>query len=170
MKIRKLGILALALVLCLGLTGVGFAWWNETLTIGGTVATGELDVEFSNCDYTAGDYITVNCVLSNSDEDGDNDTATITIGNMYPCGTATCSLTVHNNGTIPLKILSVEITNENAQITVTVTPDPAGTELNPSETVTFGLNVHMEDQDGDEEENATYTFSAKVNVTQFNAP
>jgi len=45
---KKTGLIALALVLALGAMGVGLAYWNETLTISGTVATGELDVEFSH--------------------------------------------------------------------------------------------------------------------------
>lgn len=45
---KKIGLIALALVLALGVMGGALAYWNETLTISGTVATGELDVAFSN--------------------------------------------------------------------------------------------------------------------------
>lgn len=45
---KKTGLIALAVVLALGAMGVGLAFWNETLTITGTVATGQLDVEFSD--------------------------------------------------------------------------------------------------------------------------
>lgn len=45
---KKTGLIALALVLALGAMGVGLAFWNETLTIEGTVNTGALDVEFSD--------------------------------------------------------------------------------------------------------------------------
>ncbi len=37
----KVGILCLALVLGLGGMGIGYAMWSDTLTIGGTVGTGE---------------------------------------------------------------------------------------------------------------------------------
>lgn len=43
---KRIGILALAVVLALGLVGAGFAYWNETLTIEGDIGTGEVDVEF----------------------------------------------------------------------------------------------------------------------------
>lgn len=43
---KKIGLLALAIVLSLGLVGAGFAYWNETLTIEGEAETGELDVVF----------------------------------------------------------------------------------------------------------------------------
>jgi predicted ribosomally synthesized peptide with SipW-like signal peptide len=40
--VKKLGFIALALVLALGVLGVGFALWSQQLTITGTVDTGTL--------------------------------------------------------------------------------------------------------------------------------
>jgi predicted ribosomally synthesized peptide with SipW-like signal peptide len=39
----KLGFICLALLICLAGTGVGYAYWSDTLTIGGTVTTGTWD-------------------------------------------------------------------------------------------------------------------------------
>jgi len=44
---KKIGLISLAVVLALGAMGAALAQWNETLTVNGTVDTGELDVEFS---------------------------------------------------------------------------------------------------------------------------
>ena len=44
---KKIGLICLAVVLALGVMGAALAQWNETLTIEGTVETGELDVQFS---------------------------------------------------------------------------------------------------------------------------
>jgi len=41
---KKIGLLALALVLALGALGVGYAAWTDTVTITGTVNTGTLDI------------------------------------------------------------------------------------------------------------------------------
>jgi len=41
---RKIGLLALALVLALGALGVGYAAWTDTVTIEGTVNTGTVDL------------------------------------------------------------------------------------------------------------------------------
>jgi hypothetical protein len=42
---KKIGLLALALVLALGALGVGYAAWTDTIFIGGTVNTGTLDID-----------------------------------------------------------------------------------------------------------------------------
>ena len=44
---KKIGLICLAVVLGLGAMGGALAYWNETLTVSGSVATGELDVQFS---------------------------------------------------------------------------------------------------------------------------
>jgi len=48
---KKIGLLALALVLALGALGVGYAAWTDTVTITGNVTTGTVDVvveDYSN--------------------------------------------------------------------------------------------------------------------------
>ena len=54
MKPKKIGLLALALVLALGTLGVGYAAWTDTITIDGTVETGSLDI---NVEYFSGTII-----------------------------------------------------------------------------------------------------------------
>jgi hypothetical protein len=46
---KKIGLICLAVVLTLGIAGVGFGWWSETLTIGGDpINTGNFLVTFDN--------------------------------------------------------------------------------------------------------------------------
>jgi len=45
---KKIGLLALALVLALGALGVGYAAWTDTITIKGTVNTGNVDIVVEN--------------------------------------------------------------------------------------------------------------------------
>lgn len=54
MKPKKIGLLALALVLALGALGVGYATWTDTITIEGTVETGSVDI---NVEYYSGTII-----------------------------------------------------------------------------------------------------------------
>lgn len=172
---KRIGLIALALVLSLGLLGVGLAQWTETLDISGSVATGELDAEFTSCSCSDSDEDMpnggeVSCVLSDGDDtepasqiDDDTDVATITIDNAYPGYWAECTLTIHNNGSIPAKINLVTIDNSNDEITVTLPTDPASTTIDPSKTVNLVIKVLV---NGNAEELATYTFDVTVDVVQ----
>jgi hypothetical protein len=51
---KKIGLLCLALVLALGALGVGYASWTDTITIFGTVNTGEVCVYFT-CPWSQSD-------------------------------------------------------------------------------------------------------------------
>jgi predicted ribosomally synthesized peptide with SipW-like signal peptide len=45
---KKIGLIALIVVLSLGIIGVGYAAWSQTLTLTGTVNAGKFDVQFAN--------------------------------------------------------------------------------------------------------------------------
>lgn len=169
----KMAALFATVLIALAVVGFSYAYWTETLTIEGSIAMGELDAEFSaaTCEdneVEPPEVGTCSVVLSDSDQDGDNDTATITIGNAYPSYVCDVNLTIHNCGTIPLKVVGVVITNPNPdKVEVTLTNDPAGKTLAPSETLTFDLHIHITEG---AEEKSNYSFSAVVNIAQFNAP
>lgn len=121
-------LLALSTGLMLGLLTTGFAYahWSETLYISGSVATGDLDWEFTEAlisDTTGDDY---HCrdnfelpsprfwmgdkdVGSSSIEITDPHTITITLTNVYPCYFTMASVYAKNTGTIPLIIDNVII-------------------------------------------------------------
>jgi hypothetical protein len=122
-RLGKLGIAFLAVALALALTGAGFAHWQETLHVEGTVETGELDWEFLNPPFSAGenphppaltcddvgtdpdydkDVASTVGVFSDSDADGDYDLLTLTIDHAYPCYHNHCAFWVHCNGSVPL--------------------------------------------------------------------
>ena len=61
-KALPVGTMFLMLVIALALLGVGYALWSETLTITGTVQTGEVDVEFSQ--HPVEECIDINGVLT----------------------------------------------------------------------------------------------------------
>lgn len=160
---KKIGLLCLALVLALGTMGAGLAYWTETLTIGGSVATGNLDAEFSSSTFNPDAEIEATCIIDPPQH------ATITVDNMYPGGSTTCTLTVDNTGSIPMKIDSVGI----------VIPSDYETYIQVSETHTMAVipslgsgtvsvKISMLDSVTDGEGNS-YTFDVKVNIVQFNA-
>lgn len=108
-KFGKVGIICLALVLALGILGVGFAAWSDTLYIHGSVETGHVDVEFvpppgggdlssdpqgANDTTLALDGGFLNLRIEQQDKDvgtteveihDSNKAATVNITNGYPC-------------------------------------------------------------------------------------
>jgi predicted ribosomally synthesized peptide with SipW-like signal peptide len=49
---KKIGLLALALVLALGALGVGYAMWTDTVTVNGTINTGSIDLAIKDIGVT----------------------------------------------------------------------------------------------------------------------
>ncbi|MEM3828096.1 MAG: hypothetical protein QXP36_02605 [Conexivisphaerales archaeon] len=121
---------AIALLTIFALTAIGLAYalWSENLYINGTINTSELDWELvpghlthldQGNDWNASYYpdsgfeqlnknvgsTTVNQV--DSDNDGDLDTITVTLSNVYPWYGEHISFRVRNNDIIHLKIWKV---------------------------------------------------------------
>ena len=144
--IGKVAVVFVVLMVALAGIGVGYAHWSQTLTIEGTVKTGELDWEFSSFlildpwegpgpppDYHCNDGFTgspyldpdgknvgwATGVLVDSDGDTDNDTLELTLHNVYPCYFNSISVYVHNNGSIPLIIERVIISSAYETHTLT---------------------------------------------------
>lgn len=101
-KMKKIKYVALVLVLAFGLIGGAYAAWTDSLGVGGTVATGDIDVQF------------VDAVLC---FDQDKDVATgevkiieegkkleITIDNYYPDAGGVVYFYVENKGSVPVKM------------------------------------------------------------------
>jgi len=179
---RKIGLLALALVLALGTMGVAFAYWQDTLTINGSVATGTFDTEFANVgasdnEVTGPDVgnCTVSAILAKS--------FTVTIANGYPCYTGTVTFDVVNNGTVPAKIKSIKVDGvdytgavdkdlnptSNDDIRITITGIDVGDDV---PVVGAQVTVHVcssGDEGWDADEDASGSFNVTIETTQFNA-
>jgi len=140
MNVKKIGLLCLALVLALGALGVTYAKWSDYLYIGGQVSTGYVDVDFhSQYDNDANDDDPKEAGHWNFDQatpvwvgerwdkdvadtsstfdDGDEtdpaddpDSATIIITHGYPCYNGSVCWDIVNNGQIPVKLWSVNLT------------------------------------------------------------
>lgn len=110
---KKIGLICLAVVLTLGIAGVGFGWWSETLDIGqNPINTGDADMQiFITSGYTGQhDYATMEC------ENVDDNTVSFSIGNYYPgAWWGIDRIVMKNTGTIPLKLKDV---------TLDITSDP----------------------------------------------
>ena len=178
MKTAKLGAIFLVSVLALAGTGVAYACWYETLTINGTVNTGNLDAEWSvgvgyDTEPPEKDYSSISGVIS-----PDGYTLTVTITNAYPCIDYYLPIDIHNTGTIPLHIWAFVYDPGTMPCgIVEIIPDPANpglpiaicTQLHPdpdTPNTAYGLlHVHLCQAAA---ENAIYTFSYTVTVANWN--
>jgi len=99
-------VILLILSIVLSIVGFTHAYWSETLTITGTVETGELEVKI----YT-GMCKDENGVAVCSWTKIDDHTIRLTISNAYPGCIIKTTWTIRNKGTIPVKLKSVRIEN-----------------------------------------------------------
>ena len=98
---KKIGLIGMVLVLCLALVGVGYATWQKTLDITGTVSTGNIDWVVSEyCDTIDGDDKDVSTLVCTVV----GDQLTVTIGNAYPCVTYTNIFAIHHVGSVPVHV------------------------------------------------------------------
>jgi len=163
---KKIGLICLALVLALGALGVGFAMWDKTLYIDGTVNTGEVNAIFTTASCTEDPEVEGKDVGSCSLTGIGEQTLNITVTNGYPCYGVTVNFTIDNVGTIPVKIQSFKVTNPDpTAVTVTWVSPAIGTQIEPQGDVPGSIYIHVE-QEADEL--ATYTFSAKILLVQWN--
>lgn len=156
---RKIGFICLALVMALGSLGVAYAAWAETLTIDGTVDTGEADWEFAGflildyheppidvpdfhsrdgfagpAPYFWPDPLGKNVgwgvgTLVDTDGDGDNDTLEFTLHNVYPSYFNMVAVYPKVNGTMPLKVQSATIASDHGSDEFTALPAYAALDL-----------------------------------------
>ena len=161
---KKIGLLALALVLALGSLGVGFALWSETLYLDGYVYTGELSADWSLEAY--GD-----------DEAADKDVSWVDayivdgwlyvyVYNAYPCINYYVDFDVTNTGTIPLHVCNLYCDYYGFPGTVTIT-NLGSNQVHSGDSVYGTIEIHL---DNTAEENGYYYFYCDQTVVQYNEP
>jgi len=106
MRQAKPGVVFVAAIIALTGIGFGYAHWTETLTLTGTVETGELELEWScECwdnDDELKDIGKITCSI-------EEDTLTITVTNAYPCYEVGGTIDIENAGTVPAVLTGYEI-------------------------------------------------------------
>ncbi|MEM3597240.1 MAG: hypothetical protein QXJ53_03855 [Candidatus Bathyarchaeia archaeon] len=131
MDTKKIMATFAILMIALGVAGFAYAHWSETLYLNGTVNTGRVCAEWSfnailpqsNLKDLDGDgqeddpVAVLTYTMSDTDQDGCNDTLTVTLTNAYPSLTVEGMIDVTNCGTIPIGIYDYDWTiTDNSNI------------------------------------------------------
>ncbi|MCD6411760.1 MAG: hypothetical protein J7L20_04970 [Thermoplasmata archaeon] len=101
----KVGTIFVLCMLAFAGIGIGYAHWSETLTLKGTLETGELDLDWSctcsdNDDHSNKNIANVTCEFSS-----DKNTLWINVTNAYPGYKVSVSIDIENVGTVPAVLL-----------------------------------------------------------------
>jgi predicted ribosomally synthesized peptide with SipW-like signal peptide len=123
---KKVRVLGLAIAAAMTLTGAGYAYWNDSVTINSTVNTGKLEakfdttktmITFSNNINTNRNVAMGDVVYDVPEHNGDRAAAAryanVTLNNLYPGATADIELKIVNDSTIPVKLADIAFTNQS---------------------------------------------------------
>jgi hypothetical protein len=117
---RHTGVLFMVATIGLAVVGIGYALWFQVLSLNGVVATGNLDVVWSDhgtletYSTTLGDtwvetgdaeFLAIKATQTCDQElSDDNHVLTITDGGLYPYAGCVHDIDIHNIGTVPVHI------------------------------------------------------------------
>ncbi|MFZ7104354.1 MAG: hypothetical protein ACOWWO_17085 [Peptococcaceae bacterium] len=113
---KRMKFLAVAMVLALMLMGAGYAYWQDQITLTTTVDMGEFDVTVNDGEVTlfkGNEGVATATIVANDLETGyadNHDEYTVTVTNAYPGLEGEVSFKIHNVGSIPAKIESMDLT------------------------------------------------------------
>lgn len=171
---KAIGMFA-ALILALGMSGLAYAHWMETLTISGTVNTGTVDVEWSevgswDTEEPGKDVSWIECWIDLVDPN----LLHVEVHNAYPSIDYFNVVDIHCAGTIPVHLYEVFVSppDPNVQVDITYWADPDATipvslpvQLHESEEIFVRIHVHIMQ---DAIQGHTYYFDAQINAIQWN--
>jgi predicted ribosomally synthesized peptide with SipW-like signal peptide len=188
-KALPVGTMFLVLVIALAVLGVGYALWSETLTIQGTVTTGEVDVEFSQhpveecvdingvltCPEPPEKAEVANCMVNwlgpDGDSEGDDgsDLLEVTVTGMYPSYHCKVSFDVTSTGNVPVHVWLPEATGDIPEWVATdFDCYEDGVQLHQNDTTGIcTIDIHFTN-DQAPPEGSSHTFGWTILATQYN--
>lgn len=190
---KAIGMFA-ALFLALGMTGIAFAHWSQTIFIKGSVETGTVCVGWVYVDYEDYEYLgknvgEVNAWLEDPKgvhyEDTIYETLVVDLINVYPSYVAYIDVEIANGGTIPVNLVDCDIgpvSDPDDLIRFVDCWIDEGEwigypQIDPCQTVWAVIGIHILQEVWDDElgenvtcpENATATFAGYLTFDQWNA-
>jgi hypothetical protein len=131
-RFARVGLLCVALLICLGITGVGYAGWTATAFVDGNVETGSWGGSLGGLAPTSPNITLI--VVS---------PGTLGVSVSYTVANAayTGSFEVSNTGTVPIKVDSIAVHGLPAHTTGIVSGVSAGAQIEPGETKYADVNT-----------------------------
>jgi hypothetical protein len=167
------GALFIVLVLALAMVGVGYGLWADKLYIDGTVATGTVDVMFSDDPWAREEdhgKEVGNCEAQVGDMNSENDLLTIEVTNTYPSYECWVEFEVLSVGSIPVHIYQPDLGPLPPANEVTVSLDtcyPDDYQLHQGGSANCTIYIHVEQA---AQQDSRYSFAATIEARQFNEP
>jgi hypothetical protein len=181
----------MVLIVVLALLSVGYALWSETLTITGTVYTGEVDVEFSihpaeECvdvngvqvcpeppEKAAAADCTVEWLGPDNDSNGDDgsDVLQVSVTGMYPSWHCKVNFDVKSTGNVPVHVWLPEPVGDIPAWVATNFENcyEDGVQLHQGdETAICTIDIHFTNEQAPEENTGPHTFEWSILATQWN--
>jgi hypothetical protein len=190
-KALPVGTIFIILVIALAALGVGYALWSETLSISGTVSTGEVDVEFST--HNKEECVDINGTLTcpeppekadvadctvewlgpDGDSNGDDgfDQLVVTVTGMYPSYHCIVSFDVTSTGSVPVHVWLPEATEDNPEWIATNFEDcyVDGVQLHQGQsTGVCTMDIHFTNDQAPPENSGPIALGWNILATQFN--
>lgn len=108
---KKTRLLIATLVCTVMLMGIGYAWWNDLLTINGTATTGKMNVYFENDTLNGVKYpkVSGSHYVEPSIVEAEAQKIICSFENLYPGATGKVDFVVINDSDIPVKLDAFEI-------------------------------------------------------------
>jgi len=168
---KAIGMFA-ALILALGMSGIAYATWSETLVISGTVNTGDVDVEWSegkswDTEDPEKDVSRIECVI-------EGNLLRVTVYNAYPCIDYYNVVDIHCVGIVPVHLYEIVApdTDPSVEVDITYWLDLECTneatlpvQLHQCERIYAKIHVHITNA---ATEGYTYNFDAQIDAVQWN--
>jgi hypothetical protein len=196
MKRLPLTMLAMLLIVLLAGLGVAYGLWSETLTIDGTVKTGNVDVEFTNVslEEKVVDYFwdgpfgtekpepsekasAANCYYRIDNQGKDNETLVIWTEGAYPSWRCYVHFDVKSTGSVPVHVFEPKLISQQDDDlpeafwcdfgTQTSSQVPKYKQLHTEQALTCHIKIHFHNNEGIQE-NSRYTFKYTITAKQWN--
>lgn len=150
----------MVLLVALGLTGVGYAAWSDTINISGTVETGTITVELScSNNHTAPSGGSVTCIVVSG-------ALEVKVFNAETIYTYYGDFSIHNGGTIPVKMV-IDPSSVPAGVTAEIINWTGDGIIDPLETESGTVHIYLVAEPPDNPSKGT-DFTIIVSVVPWN--